>query len=155
MEEARRKETPVKWVAVGILIGVFVVFALGYFMDFFFVTRKELTIASFEKEVPDDISPYLSLYIEDYGVTDETIWCKGSVTYIGPEGKYASGFSVFMGIMRAGANSVNIKVMLYGGGLILPKGKYISYDCVDVPDLGAESSPYPNSFEFSLSCTYE
>jgi hypothetical protein len=162
MTEKEKKRPFIKWVIVGLIAVVIASFALGYSLSYFFKakeevgtsekpTEKPLTIASFEKEILDgDVAQYLNLVIDGYGVVDNTVWCKGTLSYIGPEAGKVEGAKVAMYITGAGEKSVNVRVVVYGGLLLLPSGT-IDSDSVSAPTLGGEMK----SFSFSLSCNYK
>lgn len=114
--------------------------------------QNQLTIASFEAEVMEDdptIQAYLDLEIDDYWVEGDNVRCSGTVKWHTTE-YTLEGMSVCMFITRNQTNSVNVKVDVYGGMLLLPTGT-IDSDSVQIPKLGEQLF----SFDFSLTCTYE
>lgn len=114
--------------------------------------QNQLTIASFEAEVMKDdptIQAYLDLEIDDYWVEGDNVRCRGTVKWHTTE-YTLEGMSVCMFITRNQTNSVNVKVDVYGGMLLLPTGT-IDSDSVQIPKLGEQLF----LFDFSLTCTYE
>lgn len=138
------------------LILVFVAFVIGYYFSHAPSSQQQPkeeekpTIASFEKEIDESVAPYLSMIIENYGITDKSVWCKGTVLYVGPEGYNVSGAAICMYIKKATDNSINVKVVLYSGLLLLPYG-VIDSDSVSVPEIGIKTK----TFYFELQCNYE
>ncbi|GAI35287.1 unnamed protein product [marine sediment metagenome] len=130
--------------------------ALGYF----FVTRGEenLSIATFNVDdiyyvdVEGENTPALSLYIDDYGVTGNTVWVNGTVNYIARSDYHATGANVGMAIKRHASSSVEVEVFLWGGILVWGSTT-IADDTVNLPTLGGTQTLYPQLFNFQLSAT--
>lgn len=110
-----------------------------------------LSIASFTSEVLADepeIQAYLDLEIDDYWVEENQVKCKGTIKW--HTTKYTiENFGLTMFIKENQTNSVDVKVVVYGGGLILPTGT-IDSDDIEIPKLGEDLFTY----DFSLVCTY-
>lgn len=144
---------------MGAVVSVLVVVALGYVltMQGGQEEQEELTIASFEKEVSENLSGILSLYVEDYGITGNTFWVKGTVNWVGQPDYSGSGASISMGIWwYPGEKSVNVSVDLHSGLFVrvYPTGTKYDSDSLSVPTLGGSETLYPQSYNFSLFCSY-
>jgi hypothetical protein len=116
-------------------------------------TQKQLTIASFTSEIKSDdprILAYLDLEIHNYWTEGNNVKCAGRVRWRTHE-YTLEGLNVCMFITKnyTQPNSVNVKVVAYGGLLLLPSGT-IDSDSVSVPKLGEQLF----SFDFLLTCTY-
>ena len=141
-------------IVVSAIVLIVIAFAVGYWIGLFSSPKpkqnnsRQLTIASFEKEVMGELSSYLNLVIDNYWVEGNKVRCTGTVNWLG--GEYAvSDTAVCMFIKENKTNSVDVKVDVYGGGLLLPTGT-IDSDSVEIPTLGIDVF----SFDFSLTCTY-
>ena len=140
-------------IAVIAIVLIVIAFVVGYWLGLPPSTKpagqSQLTIASFEKEVKGELSSYLNIVIDDYWVEGNEVRVTGTVNWLG--GEYAvSDTAVCMFIKESQLNSVDAKVVVYGGGLLLPTGT-IDSDSVEIPTLGIDVF----SFDFSLTCVYE
>lgn len=132
-------------------IVVAVALVLGYFI--LAKEEQELTIASFDAEHTFKVNdePILSLLIDDYGITDNTVWVKGTVNWVGRSDQYVSkGVQVSLSIKRHSSSSVDVEVFLWSGSLVWSE-ETIAKDTVEVPQMGGAESVYPQSFSFRLS----
>jgi len=142
-------------VAISAVVLILIVFVVGYWLGHFSSpaptqsNSTQLTIASFEKEVESGLSSYLNLVISNYWVEGNKVRCTGTVNWLG--GDYAvSGAAICMYITEKQTNSVNVKVVVYSGMLLLPRPGTIDSESVQIPTLGNGVF----SFDFSLSCIY-
>ena len=155
------KDTRVKWIVIGVVIGTALIgcLTIGYWIRIQSSpqkpseTQNTLTIASFKSEVMEDdprIKAYLDLQIINYWIEGNQVKCNGRVRWYTNE-YIVEGLSVCMFITRnyTMPNSVNVEVVVYGGILFLPTGT-IDSDSVSIPKLGEQIF----SFDFSLTCTY-
>lgn len=144
-----------KIIVVTVAIAVIVVAGiLSYFLT---KGDGELTIVSFDMEdiyyaeMDGENIPILSLYIDDYGVTGNEVWIKGTVNWVGPADRYTSkGAEVSMSIKRCSSSSVNVEVFTWSGLLIWGK-ETIANDTIDLPQMGGAQTLYVQSFDFRLS----
>lgn len=149
-ESKSSHKTIITVIAVVLIV---IAFVIGYWIGFTPSRKpeqKQLTIALFEKEVMGKLSSYLNLVIDNYWVEGNKVRVTGTVNWLG--GEYAvSNTAVTMYITEVGTNSVNVNVVVYGGGLLLPKSGTIDSDTVEIPTLGIDVF----SFDFSLTCEYK
>ena len=125
-------------------------------ISFYFLMKEatELQITSLDVDdtFPSD-APYLSLRINDYGVTGNTIWVNGTVNWIGsvdqrtPNTLYVSMYVY----PKVGSPSKSVHVWMWKYMTVLLKDSI--EDTVEIPILGGKATPYPQSFNFLLSVT--
>lgn len=138
-----------------LVIGLSIVIAsMSYF--YFLKEEKELEIVSFEKNIDEDLSSYLSLDIENYRVDGDNVLTEGTVNFTGPSDALGIGGScrVLMVINDLGNRAVKVQIYLIAGDLETEESP-IDFDSKPVPILGGEKTAYPSSFDFLLSCKYE
>lgn len=131
-----------------LLIGIGIAYLIGLFSSHESAITPELTIASFEKEVKGELSSHLNLFVDGCWVEGNKVRCNGTV-YGGGEEYTISEAEVCMFITENDGNSVNVKVVVYGGILFLPK-ETIDSDNMQIPTLGIDVY----HFDFSLMCSY-
>ncbi len=151
MVESKSRHKTVMIAVIAIIL-IIIAFVVGYWLGLppFKTSRTEpIAIASFEKEVKGELSSYLNIVIDDYWVEGNKVRVTGRVNWLG--GEYAvSDTTVCMFIKEGQPNSVFVKVVVYGGILLLPAGT-IDSDSVEIPTLGIDIF----SFDFSLTCVDE
>lgn len=139
-------------------IGVILVVVFSGYYYFTFAKGEELSIASFEKEVMDeDISNYVSIYIQGYGITGNEVWVRGTVNYTGPPDSHLAGSqaNIGMAIRESGDKNLDVDVYYTSGELIFSGvNPPMDTDSETVPHLGGLETSYPSSFDFFLSCSY-
>jgi len=83
----------VNWVIVAIISISLGSMVIGYIILSNYLAQGT-TIAAFDKDVSESLSAYLGLTIEDYGITGNRVWAKGTVYYHGQQGYQVSGASI-------------------------------------------------------------
>ena len=115
-------------------------------------TELQITSLDVDDTFPSD-APYLSLRINDYGVTGNTIWVNGTVNWIGsvdqrtPNTLYVSMYVY----PKVGSPSKSVHVWMWKYMTVLLKDSI--EDTVEIPILGGKATGYPQSFNFLLSVT--
>lgn len=143
-------------VYIGVLIlGLSIIIAtVSYF--YVFNEEKEIKVVSFEKEVDENLSVYLSLNVENYRVENDKVLTEGTVEFVGPSDAFGIGKNcrVLMTINDLGDRTVKVEIHLIAGKLEMEESP-TDFDSKTVPILGGEETSYPSSFDFLLSCSYE
>ena len=75
--------------------------------------------------------------------------CNATVNYIGPSGGELTGAKICMYATSAGGNAVNVKVVVYGGFLILPTGT-IGSDSESLPALSQTNPSHSVTLSFNI-----
>ena len=71
--------------------GVVLVFVVAILLVSMPPEERELTISSFNVKVSQRHAGVIEVFVNDYGVTGKTVYCRGTVSWMGPEGKVWTG----------------------------------------------------------------
>jgi len=140
---------------VRLISGIVIIICIVSFY-FLMIEASKLQIGSLDVDdaFPSD-APYLSLHINDYGVTDNTIWVNGTANWIGSADEWGpSTLHISMSVYpKIGSPSKSVHVWIWKYMTVLPKEAI--EDTVEMPILGGKATGYPQSFNFFLSVTVD
>ncbi|MEM2875667.1 MAG: hypothetical protein QXL67_01785 [Candidatus Bathyarchaeia archaeon] len=118
---------------------------------FYFLIVKPMT--TWEIELKYESTESLKLQVDSYGLTDwgnwGIFWVNGTVTWTGNSDRYIDDAKLSMYVYPKKGYKKTAHLEIWKLSLVYPADSY--YTETFIPRLGGEQTPYPQSWNFSLS----